>query len=253
MADVFQVDLSGKTVLVTGASGGLGRHFSIVLAKAGANVIAAARNQENLSETIDIILSNDGRARAVELDVTREESVAAVIDASGPIDVLINNAGVAMTGKVLDVKAEDWDSILDTNLRGAWLVASAVARQMVEDERGGSIVNIASILGERVAGGVMPYSVSKAGLIQMTKAMALELAKKGIRVNALAPGYIKTDLNREFLESEAGLRLMKRVPQRRFGEMKDLDGALLLLSSTASEFMTGSVLAIDGGHLVSSL
>ena len=158
-----------------------------------------------------------------------------------------------MTGKVLDVKAEDWDSILDTNLRGAWLVASAVARQMVEDERGGSIVNIASILGERVAGGVMPYSVSKAGLIQMTKAMALELAKKGIRVNALAPGYIKTDLNREFLESEAGLRLMKRVPQRRFGEMKDLDGALLLLSSTASEFMTGSVLAIDGGHLVSSL
>jgi NAD(P)-dependent dehydrogenase (short-subunit alcohol dehydrogenase family) len=142
---------------------------------------------------------------------------------------------------------------MDTNLRGAWMVASAVARQMVKRNAPGSIINIASILGERVSGGVLPYAVSKAGLVQMTKAMALELAGKGIRVNALAPGYIKTDMNRDFLESEGGERLMKRIPQLRFGEPDDLNGALLFLASDSSNFMTGTVIVVDGGHLVSSL
>ena len=247
------VDLSGRTALVTGASGGLGRHFSKVLAAAGARVFCAARSADKLDETVIQITDQGDEAKAVSLDVKDEVSISTAIEACGPIDVLINNAGVATTKSVLDWEGTDWDDVMDTNLRGAWMVASAVARQMVKRNAPGSIINIASILGDRVSGGVLPYAVSKAGLVQMTKAMALELAGKGIRVNALAPGYIKTDMNRDFLESEAGERLMKRVPQRRFGQPDDLNGALLLLASDASNFMTGTVIAVDGGHLVSSL
>ena len=253
MAATFAADLSGRTALVTGASSGLGRHFARVLAGSGARVVAAARNTDKLAETVDRIAADGGNAVAVAMDVTDENSIAAAVTASGSIDILVNNAGIALTKRVLDWQAVEWDNIMDTNLRGAWMVAAAVARQMTERESAGSIINIASVLGQRVAGGVMPYAVSKAGLIQMTKAMALELAGRGLRVNALAPGYIKTDLNKEFLESEAGIRLMKRVPQGRFGEPEDLDGALLLLASDGSQFINGAVIDIDGGHLVSSL
>lgn len=253
MTGKLSADLAGATALVTGASGGLGRHFAQVLAANGARVIAAARNQDKLVQTVAMIAADGGDALAVPMDVKDESSIAAAIKASGTIDILVNNAGIASTKRLLDWKPEDWDSVMDTNLRGAWMVANAVARQMVERDGSGSIINIASVLGQRVAGGVMPYAVSKAGLIQMTKAMALELASKGIRVNALAPGYITTDINKDFLQSEAGLRLMKRVPQGRFGEPEDLDGALLLLASDASKFINGAVITVDGGHLVSSL
>jgi NAD(P)-dependent dehydrogenase (short-subunit alcohol dehydrogenase family) len=253
MTGKLSADLAGRTALVTGASGGLGRHFACVLAASGARVIAAARNMDKLAETVAMIATAGGDALAVSLDVKDEASIAAAIQASGDIDILVNNAGIASTKRLLDWQAEEWDDVMDTNLRGAWMVASAVARQMVEGDCAGSIINIASVLGKRVAGGVMPYAVSKAGLIQMTKAMALELAGKGIRVNALAPGYIKTDINKDFLQSEAGRKLMKRVPQRRFGDPEDLDGALLLLASDGSKFINGAVITVDGGHLVSSL
>jgi NAD(P)-dependent dehydrogenase (short-subunit alcohol dehydrogenase family) len=253
MTGKLSADLSGRTALVTGASAGLGRHFSMLLAAAGARVVVAARNTDKLAETVDMITSSGGEALAVSLDVKDEASIAAAIQASGAIDILVNNAGIASTKRVLDWQGADWDDVMETNLRGAWMVATAVARQMNARDASGCIINIASVLGERVAAGVMPYAVSKAGLIQMTKAMALELAGKGIRVNALSPGYIKTDINKEFLQSEAGLRLMKRVPQGRFGEPEDLDGALLLLASDGSKFINGAVIVVDGGHLVSSL
>ena len=253
MTGKLSADLSGRAALVTGASAGLGKHFALLLAGAGARVIAAARSTDKLAATVAAIVAAGGDALAVSLDVKDEASIVAAIEASGPIDILVNNAGIASTKRLLDWQAGDWDDVMDTNLRGAWMVGSAVARKMVARTCQGSIINIASIVGERVAGGVMPYAVSKAGLIQMTKAMALELAGKGIRVNALAPGYIKTDINREFLQSEAGSRLLKRVPQGRFGEPEDLDGALLLLASDASKFINGAVIAVDGGHLVSSL
>ncbi|MBT4932163.1 MAG: SDR family oxidoreductase [Rhodospirillaceae bacterium] len=253
MTGKLSADLSGRTALVTGASGGLGRHFSILLAASGARVVAAARNMDKLAQTVDIITSSGDEALAVSLDVKDEASIAAATQASGAIDILVNNAGIASSKRVLDWQGADWDDVMETNLRGAWMVAAAVASQMRERDASGSIINIASILGERVGSGVMPYAVSKAGLVQMTKAMALELAGKGIRVNALAPGYIKTDINRDFLQSEGGLRLLKRIPQGRFGEPDDLDGALLLLASDGSKFINGAVIAVDGGHLVSSL
>jgi NAD(P)-dependent dehydrogenase (short-subunit alcohol dehydrogenase family) len=253
MTATLSADLSGLTAFVTGASSGLGRHFAQILAGSGARVICAARSADKLANVVDVITTGGGSAEAVSMDVTSQSSIDAAVQAAGEIDILVNNAGVASTKPVLKWESPDWDHVMDTNLRGAWVVASTVARQMVARESTGSIINIASILGERVSGGVMPYAVSKAGLIQMTKAMALELAGKGIRVNALSPGYIKTDLNRNFLESEAGEKMVKRVPQRRFGEPEDLDGALLLLASDASLFMTGAVITVDGGHLVNSL
>jgi len=167
--------------------------------------------------------------------------------------VIVNNAGVTMTKPALQQSEQDWDAVIDTNLKGGWLVAQEAARRMVAAKVSGSIINVASILGERVAGGVAPYAISKAGLIQATKALALELARYDIRVNAILPGYIVTDINREFLESEAGERLRTRIPTRRFGQLTDLDGPLLLLASAAGAHMTGAVLAVDGGHLVSSL
>lgn len=250
MSELF--DLSGRVAVVTGASSGLGRHFALTLAKAGAKVALAARRLDKLEELAAEIAKFDGRALPTALDVTDEASVAAALDAVetelGPIAILVNNAGVAATAPLLDQSEDEWRRILGTNLDGAWRTARAAARLMSKHGRGGSIVNIASILGLRAAGQVSAYSAAKAALLNLTETMALELARHRIRVNALAPGYIETDLNRDFLHSDAGQAMVKRVPLRRFGDVADLDGALLLLASDAGRYMTGSVIVVDGGH-----
>lgn len=248
--------LDGRLALITGASGGLGAHFAAVLARAGAHVVLAARRRDAAQAAADRITAAGGQAHAVALDVTDAASVCRCLDdvaAWGLPDVLVNNAGVTVTRALLDQTEADFDHVVGTNLKGAWLVATETARRMVAAGRGGSIVNVASILGERVAGGVAPYAISKAGLIQATRAMALELARHGIRVNALLPGYIATPLNRAFLEGETGQKLRARIPSRRFGEMDDLDGPLLLLASDAGRAMSGAAVAVDHAHLVSSL
>jgi NAD(P)-dependent dehydrogenase (short-subunit alcohol dehydrogenase family) len=252
----LQVDLSGKSALVTGASSGLGRHFAEVLAAAGAKVAVAARRLDLVTKVCEAIERHGGTAVPVEMDVVRsasvDEALAAAAAALGGLDIVVNNAGVTATQPFLDIEEEEWDRVIDTNLRGSFLVAQRAARGMRE-RGGGAIVNIASILGLRVAGQVPAYVASKAGVVQLTKAMALELARHGIRVNALCPGYMETDLNREFFASEAGQALIRRIPQRRLGRPEELDGALLLLCSDAGSYMTGSTIVVDGGHLVSSL
>jgi NAD(P)-dependent dehydrogenase (short-subunit alcohol dehydrogenase family) len=253
---MFRVD--GQRALVTGASSGLGHRFALTLAEAGAEVVVAARRAEKLGGLVQEIHALGGKCVAVSLDVTNAKSIVACFDeiertAGGAADIVVNNAGVTVTKSLLAHTEEDWDAVVGTNLKGGWMVAQEAARRLVAAKKSGSIVNIASILGERVAGGVAPYAISKAGVVQATKAMALELARYDIRVNAILPGYIVTDLNRDFLQSEAGEKLRARIPTRRFGQLEHLDGPLLLLASPAGRHMTGAVLAVDGGHLVSSL
>jgi NAD(P)-dependent dehydrogenase (short-subunit alcohol dehydrogenase family) len=252
------VELTGKVVLVTGASSGLGRHFATVLAGRGASLIVAARRAALLDALVNEIRASGGKAAPLVLDVTgASESIASAVASAwecfGRIDVLINNSGVVVNKPVLDQTEADWDRVIDTNLRGAFFLSTAVARRMRDAGQGGCIVNIASILGLRQAGLVAPYAVSKAGLIQLTKSMALELARHSIRVNAIAPGYVASELNADFFATDAGQALVRRIPARRLGQPGDLDGALLLLCSDASRHMTGSVITVDGGHLVSTL
>jgi len=250
--------LSGRSVLVTGASSGLGAHFATIAARAGARVAVAARRHD-LLEGLVAELSEAGAAEAmaVELDVTSEESIEACCDtvfqAFGDLNVLVNNAGIATEGWAIDQSATDFDNVMGVNVRGVWLTAVAVARRWRDAKAAGTVINIASILGDRVATGVAPYAVSKAGVIQMTKALALEWARNGIRVNAIAPGYFATDINADFFDSDAGQGMMKRIPMRRIGNLEELDGVFLLLATDASSFMTGAVIPVDGGHLVSSL
>lgn len=250
-------DLGGKRVLVTGASSGLGAHFARLLAGEGAQVAAAARRIDRLEQLARDCAGLPGRILPLVLDVGSvaaiESGIAEAAAALGGLDVLINNAGVAESERALAVTEAQWDAQLDVNLKGCFFCAQAAARVMAEQPQGGAIVNIASILGERVAASVAPYAISKAGLIQMTRALALEWARHKVRVNALAPGYVVTDINREFFAGEAGEALKKRIPMRRAGELSDLDGPLLLLCSQASRYMTGAVMAVDGGHLVSGL
>jgi NAD(P)-dependent dehydrogenase (short-subunit alcohol dehydrogenase family) len=254
---VFENSLHGKCALVTGAFGGLGRHFALTLVRAGARVGLVGRRVPAGEALAAEIRAAGGKVAVHAMDVTDPHSVQAAVDAVvaelGPLDVLVNNAGVAVTKPFLEVTEQDWNDVVEVNLNGAWRVAQCVARHMRDARRGGSIVNIASITGLRVAGAISAYVASKAGLIQLTQAMALELARYGIRVNALAPGYIETDINRDFFASEAGQALIKRIPQRRIGKPEELDGPLLLLASDAASYMTGSVIVADGGHLVSSL
>ncbi|AHE52990.1 SDR family NAD(P)-dependent oxidoreductase [Sphingomonas sanxanigenens] len=250
------MQLAGKIALITGASSGLGRHFAKLVAREGATAVVAARRAHALEMLAAEIRESGGACIPIEMDVTDPGSVASAFafierEADAPLSLLVNNAGVAQTRAALDVTASEWRQVLDPNLTGAFLVAQQAARAM--HDGGGTIVNVASILGERVSKGLAAYAASKAGLIQLTKAMALEWAPLGIRVNALAPGYIATDLNRDFFASTAGQRLIARIPQRRLGQMSDLDGPLMLLCSDQSRYMTGAVIAVDGGHLVSGL
>lgn len=255
LPDLFQ--LAGRTALVTGASSGLGLHFARTLARAGARVVAAARRSDRLEQLVADLRAQGQGASALALDVTDEPAVHAAFDTLAARDelpdVVVNCAGVAVSRPLLEQSVQDWDQVLDTNLKGTWLVSQEAARRLVGAQRPGAIVNIASITGERVAGGVAPYCASKAGVLHLTRAMALELARHRIRANALAPGYVATELNADFLASAAGERLKARIPQQRFGRPEDLDGPLLLLASEAGRFMTGSVLTADGGHLVGSL
>ena len=245
------MNLQDRVAIVTGASSGLGAHFARMLAAQGARVVLAARRVEALEAQKAEIEAAGGRADTIGLDVCDESSVAsgfAKLDAAGlHVDIVVNNAGISEAVPALSMSVQNWDRVLDTNLKGVFLVAQAAARRMQADGRGGSIVNVASILGHRVAGNLASYAASKAGVVRLTE------ARFGIRVNSLCPGYIETDLNREFFASDAGKALIRRIPQRRLGAPSDLDGALLLLASDAGRYMTGSSITVDGGHLVSSL
>ena len=253
-------DLSGRAALVTGGFSGLGLHFAQVLAAHGAKVAIAGRRIElgrTIAAGIGAAVGRPADVRAVEMDVTQPASVddalARIAADLGVPTVLINNAGTVARGPSLAVSAEAWAGVVDVNLTGVFRVAQASARAMAAAGQAGSIVNIASILGLRVRSEVASYAATKAAVIQLTKALALEWARLGIRVNALAPGYFETDINRDFLASERGREIVGRIPQQRPGRLAELDGPLLLLASDASSYMTGSVIAVDGGHLVSTL
>jgi 3-oxoacyl-[acyl-carrier protein] reductase len=252
MSDLF--DVGKEIILITGASQGLGRQFARVLSAHGATVVLAARQTAKLKSLEDEINAEGGRAAAVAMDVTDTASIAKAIDAAeatlGPITVLINNAGIAIEKLAVEQSQADWDAVIGANLKGAYFTATEVARRMIARKQGGNIVNVASVLGFGVVKFVSSYAISKAGIVQATKALALELAASNIRVNALAPGYIDTEMNHEVWATPAGEKLARRIPQRRVGSENDLDGAILLLASSASRYMTGSVVTVDGGFLL---
>ncbi|MBL8266409.1 SDR family NAD(P)-dependent oxidoreductase [Steroidobacter sp.] len=247
----------GKVVLITGASSGFGAHFARVLASEGAKVGLAARRVDALESIAAEIRAAGGVAATVKLDVLDSASVKQAVQAIGEtlgrIDVLVNNSGVSVGKALLEQSEQDFDAVVDVNLKGAFLVATEVARRMKADGKGGSIINIESILSFRQAGHVAPYAASKAALTQLTKSMALELARYKIRVNGIAPGYFSTDINKDFFDTEGGIAMIKRMPTRRLGDMVELEGPLLLLASDASSYMTGTTLVVDGGHLCSAL
>lgn len=250
-------DISGRCALVTGASSGLGRHFAKTLAMRGAKVAVAARRLDRLDTLVAEISAAGGTAAAVSCDVTDAASVRAAIgtaeEALGPIGILVNNAGVTVAKPLLEQDEDDWRRVIDTNLNGAWRVSQAVARRMTARGSGGSIVNIASIAGIGTMASIPAYVASKAGLIQLTKTMAAELAPNGVRVNAIAPGFFPSELSEDYLATERGRATIARIPMSRVGELGELDGPLLLLVSGAGSFMTGAVLVVDGGALVGHL
>ncbi|MBZ8132687.1 SDR family NAD(P)-dependent oxidoreductase [Afifella sp. IM 167] len=253
MTDRF--DLSGKVALVTGASSGLGKRFATVLAASGAQVVLAARRAERLEELAASIAAEGGEALAVACDVTDRKSVAAAFEAAearfGTVRLLVNNAGIAPGGAAIDMPEDAWRSVISTNLDAAFSVAQEAAQRMAKAGGGGAIVNLASILGFTVIKGVAPYAASKAAIVHLTRALALEWARYDIRVNAIAPGWIETEINADFLSGAAGDAIRKANPMRRFGEPADLDGALLLLSSEAGRYITGTTIAVDGGQSLS--
>jgi hypothetical protein len=248
----MRVDLSGKTALVTGASSGFGHRFAKVLAANGAHVVASARRTERLRELVTEIEADGGSAETLTLDVTDASAVEAAIARLARLDIVVSNAGIPSGTPAMQMPLEEWRQTFLTNTEGAFVVAQAAAQRMASSG-GGSIINIASITGLRPGGAAAAYGASKAAVIQLTETLAWEWARYGIRVNALAPGYFETDLTREFLHSDFAEKMVKRIPQRRFGELPELDGPLLLLASDASSYMTGSTICVDGGHLVSVL
>jgi len=249
--------LDDKVALITGAGTGLGRQFAIVLAEAGAKVALAARRREKLNETAGIIRSNGGEAVCLELDVTDKLSVTNCVRETqselGVPDVLVNNAGIARQAFLTDMSEEDWDDVVDTNLKGVFMMAQATGNAMIEARKPGSIINIASILGLRVSKSLASYIAAKSGVVQLTKAMALEWSKHSIRVNALAPGYFITEMNAAQFDAEMQKKLQYVLPMGRVGEMEEISGPLLLLASDAGSYMTGSIITVDGGHVCGSL
>ena len=244
--------IQGRLALVTGASSGLGAHFAQLLAGQGAHVIAAARRTERVTALCDGLRAKGLQATPLALDVSSADAVEQALQGR-VFDLVVNNAGVSHSCAALDLDAGTLDAVIDTNVKGVFHVARATAAAMRAEGRGGAIVNVASILGSRVSGHVAGYAASKGAVLQLTRALALEWARYGIRVNALSPGYIETELNRDFFATDQGQALIRRVPQRRLGQPQDLDGALLLLLSDLGRFITGADIAVDGGHLVSSL
>ncbi len=243
--------LDGKVALVTGASSGLGERFAEVLGGAGAKVALAARRADRLASLAARLAASGVTAHAVAMDVTRLDSIRdAVADAEralGPIDILVNNSGVSVTKRLVDHDEADYDYVMDTNLKGAFFVAQAVARRMIGGERGGRIINIASAGGIRPLARIGVYCMSKAGVIHMTRAMALEWGRYGINVNAVCPGYIETEINREHWRTDAGRKLVEMLPRKRVGKPEDLDGLMLLLASEASHFINGASIVADDG------
>lgn len=241
--------LSGQRAVITGASSGIGAHLASTLARAGAEVVLTARRTERL-ERLAADLNGQGYcASAVQMDVTNAASVQEAAASIGPVDILINNSGVSSEAPLANTAEADWDRVFDTNLKGAWLVSKAFAPALIASQ--GSILNVASILGFGVLKTVGPYAASKAGLIQLTRAMALEMARDGVRVNAIAPGYIETPINAAFFQTEAGQKLLRGVPMRRIGRPADLDAAVLGFLGNGAGFVTGATLVVDGGHTLS--
>jgi NAD(P)-dependent dehydrogenase (short-subunit alcohol dehydrogenase family) len=252
------IKLKGRRVLITGASSGLGAHFARLAARCGAAVVIGARRVARLEAlAAELLALGAADVTVLEFDVTSPESVVNGFDTiaatGGPLDVVVNNAGMSGEGLAIDLPIERFDEVMAINLRGVWLVATEAARRWRDTERGGAVVNIASIQGERVATGIAAYSASKAAVVHMTRGLALEWARYGIRVNAIEPGYVRTEMTDTLWETDHGKAMIKRIPMRRLGTPEELDGALLLLATDAGSWITGAALAVDGGHLVSSL
>jgi 3-oxoacyl-[acyl-carrier protein] reductase len=247
-------DLRDHVALVTGASSGLGTRFAEVLAENGAAVVLVARRMDRLTQAKERIAAIGGRAIAIAADVRDHTAIARVFDetehAFGTVTVLVNNAGVAHSGRATELPAEEWRRVLSTNLDAVFFWAQEAGRRMIAAGKRGTIINIASVLGFGVAKGTAAYATAKAGVVQLTKALALELSFKGVRVNAIAPGWFVTDINRDFLMSEQGAGMTREIPIGRFGEDGDLDGVLLLLASNAGSYITGATYVVDGGQMV---
>ena len=251
-AELF--DLTGRTALVTGASSGLGARFATVLAENGAAVALVARRADRLAAVRDKITAAGGKALAIEADVLDRAAMVRAFDAVeqafGTVTVLVNNAGIAHADRAVEMTDEKWRGVLSTNLDAVFYWAQEGAKRMLAADRKGAIINIASVLGFGVAKGVVAYTTAKAGVVQLTKALGLELAFKGVRVNAIAPGWFDTDINHDYLNSDEGKKLMRAIPAGRFGADGDLDGALLLLASDAGRYMAGTTIVVDGGAVV---
>jgi len=252
-ADLFS--LQGRVALVTGASSGLGRQFAKALADNGAAVALVARRVDRLADMKKAIEAAGGRAIAVEADVTDRAAMLRAFDATeaafGTVTILVNNAGIAQSSKrAIEVTAEEWRKVLSVDLDAVFYNAQEAARRMLAAKQPGAIVNIASVLGFGVSKGVAAYATAKAAVVQVTKALAVELAFKGVRVNAIAPGWFVTEINDKFLAGEAGEALKRAIPAGRFGKDGDLDGALLLLASDAGSYITGATIVVDGGQVV---
>jgi 3-oxoacyl-[acyl-carrier protein] reductase len=251
-AEIFS--LKGRVALVTGASSGLGVQFAKALADNGAVVVLVARRADRLKALKDEIEGKGGKAITIEADVTDQAAVARAFDAAektfGTVTILVNNAGIAHGGRAVEMPAGEWRKVLSTNLDAVFFWAQEAARRMLAAKKPGAIVNIASVLGLAVAKGAVAYATAKAGVVQVTKALAVELAFKGVRVNAIAPGWFVTEMNDDYLMSEAGVAIKREIPMGRFGNPGDLDGALLLLVSDAGSYITGATIVVDGGQVI---